>query len=133
MHRAHTSRVKQLRSFGLIVGGIFVLIGVWPLLWHAQSLRLWSLLLGGVLVLLALFWPGSLTQVYRLWMALGEILGRVNSTILLSVLFYGMFTPMGLVMRLLGKDPMRRTITSEVDSYRVLRQARPASHMTHQF
>lgn len=124
---------KQLRSFGGIVGGIFALIGVWPAVWRGQSPRLWSLLLGGVLIVLAVVWPRSLTQVYRLWMTAGEVLGWINTRIILGVLFYGLFTPMGLCMRLRGKDPMRRTLAPDADTYRVIRQPRPSTHMRHQF
>ena len=127
------SDTKRLRSFGLIVGGIFTLIGVWPAVWRSQPLRLWSLILGGMLMALALAWPGSLTQIYRLWMTVGEILGWINTRIILGVLFYLVFTPLGLYMRLRGKDPMRRTLEPEAKSYRVVRQPRPAAHMRHQF
>ena len=124
---------KQLQSFGLIVGGIFALIGIWPIIWRGQPPRLWSLILGGLLVGLALVWPRSLTQVYRLWMTVGEVLGWINTRIILGVLFYVLFTPMGLFMRLRGKDPMRRTLAPEVESYRVVRQPRSPAHMMHQF
>ena len=124
---------KQLRSFGLLVGGIFALIGVWPALWRGQPLRLWGVIVGGALLALALIWPRSLAQVYRLWMAVGAVLGWINTRLILGVLFYGVFTPIGLLMRLRGKDPMRRTLTPEVDTYRVVRQPRPATHMRHQF
>jgi len=127
------SDTKQLRSFGLIVGGIFALIGVWPAVWRGQPLRLWSLILGGMLLVLALAWPRSLTQVYRLWMTVGEVLGWINTRLILSGLFYLVFTPLGLYMRLRGKDPMRRTLAPEAESYRVVRQPRSASHMRHQF
>src|SRR5262244_2662150 len=127
------SDTKHLRSFGLIVGGIFALIGLWPLVWRGQPLRLWSLILGGLLMALALAWPRSLTQIYRLWMTAGEVLGWINTRIILGVLFYLLFTPLGLLMRLRGKDPMRRTLTPEAESYRVMRQPRPSSHMRHQF
>jgi|SRR5262245_8957547 hypothetical protein len=124
---------KSLRSFGLIVGGIFALIGIWPVVWHGQSPRLWSLILGGLLIILALAWPRSLTHVYRLWMTVGEVLGWMNTRLLLGVLFYGLFTPMGLFMRWRGKDPMRRALAPAAETYRVLRQPRPSSHMRHQF
>jgi Saxitoxin biosynthesis operon protein SxtJ len=124
---------KPLRSFGLMVGGIFVLLGIWPALWRGQPLRLWSVLVGGALLALALLWPRSLAQVYRLWMAVGEVLGWINTRLILGVVFYGIFTPLGLCMRLRGQDPMRRTLTAEVDTYRVVRQPRPAAHMRHQF
>src|SRR5215813_7549427 len=124
---------KLIRSFGLIVGGIFVVMGVWPWLWGSQSLRLWRFILGGILIVLALAWPRSLAQVYRCWMAVGEVLGWINTRLILSGLFYPLFTPMGWYMRLRGQDPMRRTWNLEVESYRVVRQPRPSSHMGHQF
>ena len=127
------SETKHLRSFGLMVGGICALLGVWPALWRGQPLRLWSLILGGILIALALVWPRSLTHVYRLWMTVGEVLGWINTRIILSVLFYLLFTPLGLCMRLRGKDPMRRRLAPEAESYRVVRQPRPSSHMMHQF
>jgi hypothetical protein len=127
------SDTKQLRSFGLIVGSIFALIGLWPVVWRGQPIRLWSLILGGVLLVLALAWPRSLTQIYRLWMRVGEVLGGINTYLILGALFYLLFTPLGLYMRLRGKDPMRRTLAPEAESYRVMRQPRPSSHMRHQF
>lgn len=124
---------KTLRSFGLLVGAIFVCIGLWPLLWRAQPLRLWALLPGGVLLSLAVVWPSSLALVYHYWMKLGETLGWINSHIILGVVFYLLFTPIGLFMRLRGRDPMRRTLAPEAESYRVVRQPRDAGHMRHQF
>jgi Saxitoxin biosynthesis operon protein SxtJ len=82
---------------------------------------------------LALIWPSSLTQVYRLWMTVGAGLGWLNTRLILGGLFYALFTPMGVVMRLRGQDPMRRTWVPEAESYRVVRQPRPATHMRHQF
>ncbi len=114
------SDTKQLWSFGLIVGGIFALIGLWPAVWRGQPLRLWSLILGGTFIVLALAWPRSLTHVYRLWMTVGEVLGWINTRIILGVLFYLLFTPHGI-------------LAAETESYRVVRQPRPSSHMLHQF
>jgi hypothetical protein len=127
------SEMKHLRSFGLMVGGIFAGIGVWPAVWRGQPFRLWSLILGGILLVLGLFWPRGLTPIYRLWMTVGEVLGWINTRVILGAIFYLLFTPMGLYMRLRGKDPMRRTLAPEAESYRVVRQPRPASHMRHQF
>jgi hypothetical protein len=127
------SETKHLRSFGLIVGGVFALIGLWPLVWRGQPVRLWSLIPGGLLLVLALAWPRSLTHVYRLWMTVGEALGWINTRLILGGIFYLLFTPIGVGMRLRGKDPMRRTLAPEAESYRVVRQPRPSSHMWHQF
>jgi hypothetical protein len=127
------SATKHLRSFGCMVGGIFALMGLWPAVWRGQPLRLWSLILGGLLMVLGLAWPRSLTHVYRLWMRVGEVLGWINTRLILGAIFYLLFTPLGLYMRLRGQDPMRRTLAPEAESYRVERQSRPAAHMRHQF
>ena len=124
---------KQLRHFGLIVGGLFAAIGLWPVLLRAEPPRLWALALALVLVVPALALPRSLTHVYRIWMAAGEVLGWINTRILLSLIFYGLVTPMGIIMRRLGRDPMRRGFEPGVETYRVLKASRPAAHMTRQF
>ena len=124
---------KQLRSFGLTVGSIFAVIGLLPAVIRGEEPRLWVLMLAGWLLIPALVVPRVLRPVYRVWMAIGHILGWINTRILLGVVFYGLFTPMGLAMRLIGKDPMRRQFEPEVDTYRVVRQPRLGAHMTHQF
>lgn len=123
---------KQLRSFGLMVGGIFGAIGSWPAL-AGEDPRWWSLLLGGLLMGLGAFLPRSLELPFKGWMFVGHILGWVNTRILLSIVFYGLLTPMGWVMRLLGADPMRACFEPKRDTYRVLKTARPSSHLKHQF
>jgi hypothetical protein len=124
---------KQLRHFGLIVGGIFAVIGLWPMVFRAQSPRPWALALAVALVVPALVLPGSLTYVHRVWMAAGEALGWVNTRIILSVIFYGLVTPMGIIMRRFGRDPMQRRFEPGVATYRVPKSARTAAHMTRQF
>ena len=130
---AGTIDVKQLRHFGYLVGGIFGLIGLWPLLWRQQNPRLWALVLAVLLVVPALVAPRILAPVYRVWMRLGEVLAWINTRIILGVVFYGVVTPIGLLMRLTGRDPMRRTLEPTSESYRVRCMPRPATHMMRQF
>ncbi|HZN04217.1 MAG TPA: SxtJ family membrane protein [Candidatus Polarisedimenticolia bacterium] len=124
---------KTLRSFGLLVGGVWGLIGLWPLVWRREPPRLWALGLMAVLVGLGLVFPQALRQPYRGWMALGHALGWINTRILLGLVFYLLVTPMGFVMRLFGRDPMRRGFDASAKTYRIGREARPGSHMRHQF
>src|SRR5712692_10968394 len=91
-----TIAVKQLRNFGLMVVGLFAVLGLWPTVFRNAPPRLWALVLAGTLGLPALIFPQSLEPVYRVWMALGHGLGWVNTRILLSVVFYGLFTPLGV-------------------------------------
>jgi hypothetical protein len=125
--------VKELRNFGLIVGGIFLVIGLWPMLWRGEGMRLWAVGLGSLLVPLGLLVPAVLAPVFKVWMKVGHVLGWINTRIILGVLFYGLITPMGVVMRLFGWDAMRRVLMRDVESYRVVRQPRPRMHMTRQF
>src|SRR5205823_9030104 len=104
----HQDDKKQLRHFGLFVGGIFAVIGLWPMVFRAEAPRLWSLALAVALIVPALVLPRSLTYVHRVWMAAGEAMGWINTRIILSVIFYGIVTPMGIVMRRFGRDPMQR-------------------------
>ena len=124
---------KQLRKFGLMVGGIFCAIGLWPAIVRGQNPRLWAVAIGVLLLIPALIAPRILGPVYRVWMKAGEALGWINTRILLGIVFYGLITPMGLVMRLFGNHAMRRTYEPGVESYRVVKRARPGAHMTRQF
>lgn len=123
----------KLRSFGLIVGGVFAMIGLWPALFRAEAPRLWALALAGALIVPAVVVPRSLTHVYRVWMMLGEALGWVNTRVLLGLIFYGLVTPMGMIMRRFGRDPMQRRTDPGAETYRVVRRSRPGTHMTRQF
>ncbi len=124
---------KELRQFGCIVGGVFSVIGLWPVVFRSESPRLWALILGGLLIVLGAIVPKSLKQVHGGWMKIGHALGSINTRIILGIIYYVLITPMGLVMRLMGKDPMHRTLTRETDTYRVVRVPRSRQHMKNQF
>ena len=123
----------QLRRFGLIVGGIFGALGIWPAVVRGQSPRLWMVGLAVALVVPALLAPRVLAPAHRAWMALGDALGWINTRLVLGLIFFGVVTPTGLVLRLTGRDPMRRAFEPNAVSYRVLRKTRPGAHMTRQF
>ena len=124
---------KQLRSFGLTVGGIFAVIGFWPLFLRGEDPRWWAVVLAGLLMVPALVFPRSLSWIYKWWMALGHIMGWINTRIILGVVFYLVVTPIGRIRRLLGKDPMGREIRTDLNSYRIIRKPRPASHLRRQY
>jgi hypothetical protein len=128
----HTDN-KQLRSFALIVGGIFALIGAWPVFFQSGDFRLWGLILAGLLVMPGLIYPALLFPIYQVWMALGHALGWVNTRIILGLIFYGVVTPIGFIRRWLGKDPMGKKIRTDLNTYRIIRNPRPAAHLKRQY
>jgi hypothetical protein len=66
-------------------------------------------------------------------MTAGELLGWINSKVILGALYYIMLTPIRLLMSIMGYDPMNRAFNQKIATYRVNRKPRPVSHMTHQF
>jgi hypothetical protein len=124
---------KELRSFGLIVGAAFGLIGLWPPVFRHQHVRPWALLVAGLLGSAALLSPRLLQPVFKVWMWGGFVLSWINTRIILSIVFYVVFTPVGFVMRLIRKDPMKLHPQPDAESYRTLKQPRPGSHLKHQF
>ncbi len=129
----HQATDKEFRQFGLLVGGVFAVIGLWPVVFRGESPRLWAMVLGGLLIVLGGAVPQSLKQVHRGWMQVGHVLGAINTKIILGIVYYGLITPMGLVMRSMGKDPMHRVLAKKVTTYRVVRAPRPRQHMRNQF
>ena len=105
-----------LRKFGLVVGSVFLLLGLWFLLRHKP---VWPYLLspGALLILLGLLAPRLLRQVYLAWMAMAFVLGLVVSTVLLTLFFFLVITPVSLVARLFGKDFLSLRIDRTAASY----------------
>lgn len=124
---------KELRNFGLMVGGVFFLLGIWPVLRYGEGVRLWAIVPASVLVPLGLVAPALLAPLFRGWMKVGHVMGWINTRIILGILYFGLITPMGVIMRLFGWDSMRRALSPDAESYRVVRPARPRTHMTRQF
>jgi hypothetical protein len=96
------------RRFGLVVGAAFLAIGALAR-WRGHQLPpvvLWSV--GGLLVAGGLLVPGRMGPLYRGWMRLGRALSRVTTPIIMGVIYYGLFTPIGLARRHLGGNPLVR-------------------------
>lgn len=122
------------RGFGLVFAGAFLVIAAWPLL-HAQTPRWWAMAVAAAFALVAVAKPILLAPANRVWLRIGILLGKIVSPIALGILYYGVFTPIGAVMRLTGKDPLRLKLDSGADSYWISREPpgpRPDS-MTNQF
>jgi len=119
------SSTAALRRFGLTVGGAFALLG---LLSFARGhdvapCVLWAV--AGLLAVPALVAPAVLGPVQRAWMGGAMALGRVNSRVILTLLFYVVITPIGLVMRLF-RDPLTRSLDDGATSHWIKRTPEPA-------
>ena len=112
---------KGLRKFGFTTGAIVVVLFAFffPWVFDAATMPIWPWIIAGLLWLPALLMPAALRPVYTTWMKIGHGIGWVNTRIILGVLFYVIVLPMGLIMRLFGKDPMARKRDESASSYRI--------------
>jgi hypothetical protein len=122
------------RAFGWVFAAVFAIIAAWPLL-DAAPPRWWGLGIAAVFALFAQIRPELLAGMNRQWLKLGLFLGKVVSPVALGILFYGVLTPLGAMMRLTGKDPLRRKLDAAVQSYWLSRKppGPPPDSMTNQF
>jgi hypothetical protein len=127
-------RMSSDRQFGLVVGFFLAAVGLWPLLRH-DRVREAVLGAAAVLLLAAGFAPSLLHPLNRAWTAVGAALARVLSPVVMAALFYLVFTPCGLLMRLLGKDPLRLRFDRRAATYWIERTppGPPPETMTNQF
>jgi len=91
------------RSFGIIFFIVFLLISVWPII-DGQTLRVWSLIISLLFLFLGILNSKILTPLNLAWIKLGEILGRFIAPIVMAVIYFLILTPIGLFMRIIGKD-----------------------------
>ena len=123
-----------LRKFGLTVGGVFLLLGTvsWWRGHEVAPLVMWTL--GVPLVILGAIAPSLLGPVERAWMAMAEVLGWINTRLILGAVYFLIVTPMGLVRRWRG-DPLDRRMRDGQTSNWVRREQRPVdpARYRHQF
>jgi hypothetical protein len=120
-----------LRRFALATGAMLVLLFAVLLPWLlGLPWPRWPWLVGGALALWGLIAPASLGPLYRGWMRFGLVLSRVTTPLVLGIVFFGIFAPIALVMRLRGRDTMQRKLGVQFDSYRTRSEQRPRDSVT---
>lgn len=111
--------IKGLRNFGFLTGGLTAILFGLVLPWlFTYSKPTWPWIISFLLIGCALVWPLGLRPIYKVWMKIGHILGWVNTRIILGLIYYLIILPIGMIMRLVGYDPMERKKNQSSKSYR---------------
>ena len=121
LSRTHDVKSSSDRSFGIVFAVVFAVLGLWPLV-SGGAARWWSLGVAAAFLAVALAAPSLLAVPNRLWMRLGVLLNRIVSPVVLGIVFFLVVTPMGVVMRLLGKDPLRLRAKAPGATYWIARE-----------
>lgn len=125
---------KGLRNFGLLTGTIIAVLFGLLLPWlRSYSPPRWIWVVSGVMWSWSFLAPATLNPVYQIWMRIGLIIGWVESRIILSLVFYGLVVPMGILMRLGAKDPMNSKFNTHLKSYRLKSRILPKNRMEKPF
>lgn len=116
-----TSDKKEQRKFGLLVGGVFGLIGAvrWGLhYWRGEDYFPTILAaIAGVLIFFGLVWPKALQPAFVAWMKLAVVLNWIMTRLFLGVAFYGMITPVRWLIHFFGEDPLKRAFQPDAATY----------------
>src|SRR5947209_4872035 len=118
--QASEAETSSDRSFGLVFAGFFALLTAHNA-WHHRALWPLWLALAAVFLVLALVRPQVLAPLNRIWTRLGLLLGRVVSPVVLALMYFLIITPIGTLIRWLGKDPLRLRGDPAAPSYWIVR------------
>ncbi len=113
--------ITTLRRFAVVVAtAIASLFGLVVPFLLDRPFPIWPWIIAALLMFLALTVPQSLRPVYQRWMQLGLILHKFTTPLIMGILFYVVITPMGIVMRIFGYDPISRHYDPNVHTFRVV-------------
>ena len=123
-------KISSNRSFGIVFFIVFLLIALYPLTYD-EEIRVWSVIISLIFLVLGLLNSKILTPLNKLWFKFGILLGKIVSPLIMGIIFFLVVTPIGLIMRLLGKDVLNLKYNKN-KSYWIEKNG-PKSKMKNQF
>lgn len=120
MHSIPELDRQGLRKFGittgLIVAGLFGIFFPWLL--EVGFVR-WPWILCSILVVMGLLTPMALNPVYKVWMKFGLMMSRFTTPLIMGLVFFLVITPIAIIIKVMGKDAMKRKLAEDVSTYRI--------------
>ena len=123
-------KIGSNRSFGIVFFVVFLIIATYPLI-NGDELRLWSLIISIVFLSLGLVNSKILNPLNKLWFKFGIFLGKIISPLVMSIIFFLVVTPIGLLMRLLNKDLLNLKFNNNNTYW--IEKTEPKSKMKNQY
>ena len=123
-------KIGSNRSFGIVFFVVFLIIATYPLI-NGDELRLWSLIISIVFLSLGLVNSKILNPLNKLWFKFGIFLGKIISPLVMSIIFFLVVTPIGLLMRLFNKDLLNLKFNNNSSYW--IEKTEPKSKMNNQF
>ena len=123
-------KISSNRSFGIVFFIVFLLITLYPLTYGGE-IRIWSLIISLIFLILGLLNSKILAPLNKIWFKFGILLGKIVSPLIMGIIFFLVVTPIGFIMRLLGKDVLNIKYNKN-KSYWIEKNG-PKSKMKNQF
>ena len=123
-------KISSNRSFGIVFFVVFLFIALYPIT-YSEDIRIWSLIISFIFIILGLLNSKILTPLIKLWFKFGLFLGKIFSPLIMGVIFFFVVTPIGLIMRMLGKDVLN--LKQNKDKSYWIEKSGPKSKMKNQF
>ena len=123
-------KIGSNRSFGIVFFILFLLVALYPTI-NSEGIRMWSIIVSLIFLVLGLLDSKILTPLNKVWFKFGILLGRVISPLIMGVIFFFVVTPIGLIMRILGKDVLNLKYNSNKTYW--IEKTGPKSKMKNQF
>ena len=123
-------KISSNRSFGIVFFVVFLLIALYPLTYGGE-IRIWSLIISIIFLILGLLNSKILAPLNKIWFKFGILLGKIVSPLIMGIIFFLVVTPIGFIMRLLGKDVLNLKYNKN-KSYWIEKNG-PKSKMKNQF
>ena len=124
-------KISSNRNFGLVFFIVFLIVSTWPLT-NEEQVRIWSAIISAVFLILGLINSKFLSPLNRLWFKFGIILGAIVAPIVMGFIFFLVVTPIGLVMRIMGRDILNKKYDKKRETYWIKR-GKSVSTMKQQF
>jgi len=121
LDREDDIKVGSERGFGIVFACVFVVIGLWPLL-DSAPIRWWALIIAAVFIGCAFLISIALRPLNILWFKIGMLMSKVMIPLTMAMLYYLTVVPMGLLMKMCGKDPLNRSFDKTASSYWIDRE-----------
>ena len=124
-------KLPSNRNFGLVFFVFFLIIGLWPLL-GTNEIRYWSIFFSVIFFLLGITNSKLLNPLNKIWFNFGILLGKMISPLIMVIIFFLIITPIGVIMRVFGKDILSLKYNKKNKSYWIEKNG-PKSKMKNQF
>ena len=123
-------KISSNRSFGIVFFVVFLLIALYPFTYGGE-IRIWSLIISLIFLILGLFNSIILSPLNKIWFKFGLFLGKIVSPLIMGIIFFLVVTPIGFIMRLLGKDVLNLKYNKNKSYW--IEKSGPKSKMKNQF